>query len=143
MKTLQNLLKYAMMGIGFSTFISLLLAHIFSYDYVAMVPSFASKFSSTTNAMTMQIIVTGLIGISQAYASKIFSKDLSLLTQTLIHNFLIIISVFAAGIYLHWFKFNIASFILVEIIYFIIYIYLYTSNRIEMSKINAKLNKSS
>ncbi|MBF0848784.1 DUF3021 family protein, partial [Streptococcus danieliae] len=76
-----------MMGIGFSTFISLLLAHIFSYDYVAMVPSFASKFSSTTNAMTMQIIVTGLIGISQAYASKIFSKDLSLLTQTLIHNF--------------------------------------------------------
>lgn len=143
MKTLKNIISSAIWGIGMATFMSVILCYIFGYEYSIIVPSFAEKFPTTLTAVTVQCIISGLIGISQYISKKIFSMDASLLTLTLAHNFCIALPLLIGGSYLEWFKLDLINFLgflfMIELIYIICYIYSFLSYKNETNKINAKL----
>ncbi|WP_067142805.1 DUF3021 family protein [Oceanivirga salmonicida] len=132
-------------GIGNGIIISLIFNYINSSNiYYATNLSFYNKFDNHLTPTVISFACFAIIGIISNLASMIYDiKNMSIFLKTLMHIFIIYLTVFIIGKYLHWFGGDIYSiilnFIIFSIIYLIIWVIFYLIEKKEIEKINKKL----
>ena len=145
MKYIKNILCGALMGVGIGSIITLAMAYSYTNGYYPGVPSFLEKFSDIRTAVAIQFLVYALLGITQMMAGQLY-KNINasqLFLRTIIHYFIVVISVVLAAWYLHWGPNTLGKIIsmvaMITIIYFIIWIVEYLQIKRTIDKINRHL----
>ncbi len=102
-------------------------------------PKIIAKYGSELNAVVVQTILTGLIGVVFSQSSLIYEKEeWSLLKQTVIHFFVTCSTMTTVSIILDWTNGNEVTFV---VIFAFIYLVIWFSQYLLIKKETVKLNE--
>ena len=144
MKNLKRIINGAFVGVGIGYTVSLIYSAIFG-AYSPGVPKFIEQFDSELTAVFFITLAYMVLGIIQSYATLIMENEKrSLLLNTLMHYFLVVVPLLVSAYVLYWSR-SVIGLISVgltaSLVYFIIWVTIYKSIRKEISKINDSIEK--
>ncbi len=148
--TVQSILIGTVIGISIGYLIGLVISiglargEVIPYGEVYLVaPKVVARYGNEFNAVLLQTVVTAILGISCLHANLIFKQEhWSLLKQTVIHFFVIIIPVMLASLLLDWSGgHEIYMLVFAVKIYFAIWVINYLHIKKKINKLNQQLKQ--
>lgn len=142
MKDLKKIINGAFVGIGIGFTLNLIFSYIYG-EYQPGVPSFLAQYDVKTTAVAIETLIYMLLGILQSYGKDIMdNQKRSLLTNTVIHFFILFVPLLMAAYILHWTRDLVGLLsigISISVIYSIIWLAIYLGIRSEIKKINTNI----
>ncbi len=121
-------LKRAMLGIplgiAIGNIMSILISVIIGKGiYYVIVPELSQEFGNELNAVIIQTILFGIIGMIYAGFSVVWEKkNWSLIKQTLIVFIAYLVPMLTVGNILKWFEFNVIEMLIFTVIFIVIFV---------------------
>lgn len=144
MKTLSKIITSFVIGVGIGNLIECLLTLYFG-EFVMGTPDFLAAHPSLVFVKLVQTGIYGGFGLISPVGQELFSKkENSLFKATTLHLLLIFAYFAFAGFYLRWFS-NFSSFLIswasFLLIYFIIWTFIYLTEKRKIEEMNRQLKK--